>query len=169
MKFKKDNVSLKEVDHIAHALSTIAHAGDVFVLVGDIGAGKTTLISSIAHDLGIDEAVTSPTFAIVAEYKLPVSRNGIERVVHVDTYRLTHVNELYDLGFETIFDDHSITFIEWGERIEDYIDKNHIRIVITEDTPESRSYECELTGIFPKTRVGSITRQLITHDWIQCD
>lgn len=153
--FSKSNVKLIDLDSVAQDLSQLLKGGDVVLFVADMGSGKTTLISRIAKVLGVNETVTSPTFAIVETYDChtesarkgtaPVnalsrtSEESIRKLIHIDTYRLTHVNELYDLGFETIFNDEALTLVEWGERIEEFIDKDHYVLTIEEVDDETRN------------------------------
>jgi tRNA threonylcarbamoyladenosine biosynthesis protein TsaE len=83
--------------------------GDVVVLAGDLGAGKTTFVQGVATALGVEEPVTSPTFTIVHEYE------GRLPLVHVDVYRLDRLAELYDLGLEDIGNGAGVMLIEWGD------------------------------------------------------
>lgn len=141
MEKRIDNISLEQLPKVAQEIVDTCNAGDVFVIVGELGTGKTTLVSEIAEQLRSTVQATSPTFAIISEYPLKYPVKGIEKIIHIDTYRLNHVNELYDLGLETLFDKNSVTFIEWGERIEEFIDHDHYKISIKEVLPDVRSYE----------------------------
>jgi tRNA threonylcarbamoyladenosine biosynthesis protein TsaE len=85
--------------------------GDVVVLSGDLGSGKTTIAQGIAAALGVTEPVVSPTFAIVREYE------GRVPVAHVDVYRLDRLQELHDLGLEEIFDGTRVVLVEWGDLV----------------------------------------------------
>jgi tRNA threonylcarbamoyladenosine biosynthesis protein TsaE len=96
---------------VGAAIATCLETGDVVVLSGDLGSGKTTLAQGIAAALGITEPVVSPTFAIVREYE------GRVPVAHVDVYRLDRVQELHDLGLEEIFDGSRVVLVEWGDLV----------------------------------------------------
>ena len=103
--------SADETRAVAAALAAHLEAGDVVVLVGDLGAGKTTFAQGIARGLGVEGPVTSPTFTLVQQYagRLPVA--------HVDVYRLDRIQELHDLGFEELIDGPGVTIIEWGDTV----------------------------------------------------
>ena len=93
------------------ALAADLEAGDVVVLIGDLGAGKTTFAQGIARGLGVAGSVTSPTFTLVQQYA------GRWPVADVDVYRLDRIQELHDLGFEELVDGPGVTVIEWGDRV----------------------------------------------------
>lgn len=100
-----------ETRDLGEALGRLLRPGDVIVLAGDLGAGKTALAQGIGRGLGVAETVVSPSFVIVREYE------GRIPLVHVDVYRLDFVQELHDLGFEEVLDDERVTLIEWGDRV----------------------------------------------------
>jgi tRNA threonylcarbamoyladenosine biosynthesis protein TsaE len=87
---------------------SLLRAGDVVVLSGELGTGKTAFAQGVARGLGVTEPVVSPTFTIVREYvgRLPLA--------HVDVYRLDRLQELHDLGFDELFDE-GVTLVEWGD------------------------------------------------------
>ena len=97
-----------ETESVGAALGELLREGDLVVLGGDLGAGKTTFVKGVARALGVQEPVTSPTFTIVQEYDGPVP------VAHVDIYRLDRVQELHDLGLEELLDD-AVVLVEWGD------------------------------------------------------
>ena len=81
------------------------------MLDGELGTGKTVLAKGIAVALGITEPVVSPTFTVVREYDVPMP------LVHVDVYRLDHLQELHDLGFDDLVGGDAVTVVEWGDRV----------------------------------------------------
>ncbi len=101
--------SADETRALAAAISEHLQPGDVVVLAGDLGAGKTTFAQGLARGLGVDGPVTSPTFTLVQQY------SGRLPVAHVDVYRLERIQELHDLGFEELVDGDGVTIIEWGD------------------------------------------------------
>ena len=119
--------SAEETRSIGAAVVAHLHAGDVVILDGDLGAGKTAFVQGAARALGVTEQVTSPSFVLVRTYDAPVP------VVHVDVYRLTTLQELYDLGFEEVFDPGSITFVEWGDAVADELPSPRVHVEIRGD------------------------------------
>lgn len=112
----------------AVAKEILAFANDirVFLMHGNLGAGKTTLVKAFCKELGVEDNVNSPTFSIVQEYQ------GIgEPVYHFDLYRLKNAAELYDLGFESYIDSGSYCFIEWPEKAEGLLNQPKADIFIT--------------------------------------
>lgn len=102
----------------------------VFAFYGKMGAGKTTFIKAICEALGVEDVVTSPTFAIVNEYKAPAGA-----VYHFDFYRIKNLREAYDIGCEEYFYSGSPCFIEWPELIEELLpdDTVEVRIDVLDD------------------------------------
>lgn len=108
---------------VAATLGELLVAGDLVLLVGDLGAGKTAFAQGLARGLGVEEPVTSPTFTIVAEYQ------GRLPLAHVDVYRLERVQDLYDLGFDELVDE-GVTVVEWGDLIEQVVPGEHLVVRI---------------------------------------
>ena len=100
------------------------NGGDVIVLEGALGAGKTALAKGIAQGLGIDETVTSPTFTLISEYE------GRIRLYHMDVYRLEGAEDFIALGAEELLYGEGACVIEWGEKIAELIPENAIIIKI---------------------------------------
>jgi tRNA threonylcarbamoyladenosine biosynthesis protein TsaE len=121
MKLRTD--SADETRAVAAALGELLAPGDLVLLVGDLGAGKTAFVQGLARGLGVEEPVTSPTFTIVQEYagRLPV--------VHVDVYRLDRLQDLYDLGLEEA-GDRGVTVVEWGDLVEQAVPAEHLVVRI---------------------------------------
>lgn len=111
---------LEETREFGIKLGSLLKSGDIVCLNGDLGAGKTTLTKSIGLGLGVEDYITSPTFALINEY------NGRFPVYHFDVYRLENVEELYDLGFDEYFYGHGVCIVEWAEKIEKLLPKERI-------------------------------------------
>jgi tRNA threonylcarbamoyladenosine biosynthesis protein TsaE len=108
--------------------------GEVIVLTGQLGAGKTTLIQGIALGLGIEEVVASPSYILIAEY------SGRMDLFHMDLYRLNGEQELLNLGIEEYLYGSGVSVIEWGEKILHLLPENHGTIKIEVTGPESRRF-----------------------------
>ena len=98
----------------------------VFAFYGKMGAGKTTFIKAVCEELGVDDTVTSPTFAIVNEYE---AANGCP-IYHFDFYRIKKVSEAYDMGCEEYFYSGHPCFIEWPELIEEVLHEAKVNVTI---------------------------------------
>ena len=108
---------------VAAALGELLLPGDLVLLVGDLGAGKTAFAQGLARGLGVDGPVTSPTFTIVQEY------DGRLPLTHVEVYRLERVQDLHDLGFDELVDD-GVTVVEWGDLVEQAVPPEHLIVRI---------------------------------------
>lgn len=107
----------------------------VFAFYGKMGAGKTTFIKAICECLGINDVITSPTFAIVNEYS---DDNGGLTVYHFDFYRIKKLEEVYDMGYEEYFYSGNPCFIEWPELIEELLPEDAVKVTIEEQQDGSR-------------------------------
>lgn len=101
--------SVAETRALAEAVAACLRPGDVVVLVGGLGTGKTAFAQGLARGLGVEGPVVSPSFMIVREY------DGTVPLTHVDVYRLERFQELFDLGWEEVLDPARVTAIEWGD------------------------------------------------------
>ena len=106
------------------ALAAVARPGDLIVLAGPLGAGKTVLVQGIGAALGVGVPVTSPTFVIAR-----VHRDGRLPLVHVDAYRLSSVDEVDDLDLDASLDE-SLTVVEWGEGLVEGLADAYLRVEI---------------------------------------
>jgi tRNA threonylcarbamoyladenosine biosynthesis protein TsaE len=138
MNFPCERISHSEEETrlIAEEFLSELKPGDVVVLNGDLGTGKTFFIKKITEALGITKA-NSPTFAIVNEYD---SEPDI-RIYHFDFYRINKEAELHDIGLEDyLADNEAITFIEWGELFPDVLPHKRYEIKIEESENEQRKF-----------------------------
>jgi len=104
--------SVDETRAVAARLAGDVRPGDLLLLEGDLGAGKTAFVQGLAAALGSPEPVTSPTFTLAHRY-----RGGRLTVHHLDAYRLETIDEAADLGLDELLDDDAVTVIEWGDRL----------------------------------------------------
>ena len=115
---------LEDTKEFGEKLGSLLKPGDIVCLMGDLGAGKTTLTKSIGIGLGVEDYITSPTFTLINEYK------GRLNLYHFDVYRLEGIRDLDDLGFEEYFYSNGVSIIEWGDKIEDLLPEDRINISI---------------------------------------
>ncbi len=102
--------SPEQTQLMGQRLGSLAEPGDVILLTGDLGAGKTTLTQGIAWGLGVDEYAASPSFVLVREH------HGRLPLYHVDLYRLENLAEIDDLGLDEYFYGRGVSVVEWAER-----------------------------------------------------
>ncbi len=108
-----ETTAAEETRALGERIAAVLRPGDVVLLHGDLGAGKTTMVQGIGRALGVREQAQSPTFSLVVDTPLP----GGAVLRHIDLYRLDDPDELDTLGFEELTeDDRAITLIEWPER-----------------------------------------------------
>jgi tRNA threonylcarbamoyladenosine biosynthesis protein TsaE len=130
--------SLSDLSRVAEAVVEALEGRTVVLLRGGMGAGKTTLVSRIAALLGAEDAVTSPTFALVNQYE------GTEqRIYHFDFYRIDNIEEVFDLGYEEYFYSGDLCLVEWPEKIEPLIPDDAMVVRITAGDGEERIFEIE--------------------------
>jgi tRNA threonylcarbamoyladenosine biosynthesis protein TsaE len=115
-----------ELERVSHCLIEAAEDFKVIVFRGDLGAGKTTLIKNMCKLLGVKDAIRSPTFSIVNEYKSADN----EGIFHFDFYRLNKEEEAYDIGAEEYFYSGKLCLIEWPSKIENLLPKKRIEVHI---------------------------------------
>lgn len=128
--------SLKTIGATAREFLSRLGESRVVAFYGSMGAGKTTFIKALCEALGVEDVITSPTFAIVNEYAAPVGP-----VYHFDFYRIHKIEEVYDMGYEEYFDSGSLCLIEWPELIEDLLPAETLRVTITEQPDGSREID----------------------------
>ena len=125
-------ILIKDVSEIAEAAKKfVAAMGDrkVFAFYGKMGAGKTTFIKAVCEELGVQDVINSPTFAIVNEY---VDGEG-EPIYHFDFYRIKNQQEALDIGYEDYVYSGNVCFMEWPELIENLLPEDAVKVIIEEE------------------------------------
>ena len=117
-----ENLGEEKTREIGTKLGELLFPGAVICLIGDLGAGKTTMTQSLAKSLGVDDYITSPTFTIVNEYE------GRMPLYHFDVYRIGCSEEMYDIGFDEYIDSDGVCIIEWANIIEDILPDEYLKI-----------------------------------------
>ena len=131
-----EGVSLREAARqFITANGLMENKGLVIAFYGKMGAGKTTFIKALCEELGVEDVITSPTFAIVNEYSLPSQ----EALYHFDFYRIKKLEEVYDMGYEDYFYSGNLCLIEWPELIEELLPENALRVTIEEQPDGTRT------------------------------
>jgi tRNA threonylcarbamoyladenosine biosynthesis protein TsaE len=124
--FSEKAEHIKDLNKIAKRLISEFPGERVFAFYGKMGAGKTTFIQSVCKALGSEDTVTSPTFALINEYKT----GDRQSVFHFDFYRIKNMEEAFDLGYEDYLYSGSYCLIEWPELIEPLLPENIIKVKI---------------------------------------
>ena len=104
--------AVDETQRLGAALAELTRPGDVLLLAGELGAGKTALVQGFGRGLGITEAITSPTFMLARQHD-----GGRLVLHHLDVYRLEQMQEVFDIGLPEVLDEGGVTVIEWGDAI----------------------------------------------------
>ena len=132
--------SLEEIDEVAHRFLDEIAGHSLVAFYAPMGAGKTTFTTAVCRALGVEEdAVSSPTFSIVNEYK---TGSG-EPMYHFDFYRLDNIAEALDIGFYDYVDSGCLCMMEWPENIEDIIPGETLKVSIKVNPDESRTLSWE--------------------------
>ena len=130
-------IKINDLNNIREtAREFIANMGDhkVFAFYGKMGAGKTTFIKAICEELGVEDIITSPTFAIINEYT-----GQDQTIYHFDFYRIKKLEEVYDMGYEEYFYSGALCFIEWPELIEEVLPEDTVKVTIKEEVDGTRA------------------------------
>ncbi len=134
-------LTIRSLDTIREtAREFVANMGQasVFAFYGKMGAGKTTFVKAICEELGVEDVITSPTFAIVNEYQ---STKMGGPIYHFDFYRIKKLDEVYDMGYEDYFYSGAPCFLEWPELIEEILPNDAVKVTITEQEDGTRIVE----------------------------
>ena len=130
---------LENIREAARAFIRTIGERRVFAFYGSMGAGKTTFIKAVCEELGVEDVITSPTFAIVNEYTITQHPSPITQVFHFDFYRIKKLEEVYDMGYEDYFYSGALCFIEWPELIEEVLPEDAVKVSIKENSDGTRT------------------------------
>ncbi|MBQ9067942.1 MAG: tRNA (adenosine(37)-N6)-threonylcarbamoyltransferase complex ATPase subunit type 1 TsaE [Eggerthellaceae bacterium] len=149
--------TVEETQQLAATLVSLLCAGDVVVLNGDLGAGKTHFVQGAARALGVEQPVTSPTFNILQVY--PILPHGKEAgcvapgesapsaINHFDLYRLDEPGELDDIGYWEVLENGGVSFVEWGDKFPDEMPDDYLELQFTADTAGVRTIAARAHGL----------------------
>lgn len=127
--------SLEDINSVAAEFIKLVGDKRIFAMHGAMGVGKTTFVKAICEELGVQDTINSPTFAIVNEYH--TAKENI--IYHFDFYRIDDVQEAYDFGYEDYFYSDAICFIEWPEKIDSILPNDTVEVHFNEEADGSRS------------------------------
>lgn len=141
--------TVSDTENFGRRLGAMLRAGDLVVLTGPLGAGKTALVRGIGAGLGVRGDITSPTFVIARVHKPDPARGGRVALVHADAYRLGSAidprAEIDDLDLDASVDD-SVTVVEWGEGVVEQLSDAHLQVRIDRRDDDSRVVRLEPHG-----------------------
>ncbi len=131
-----------ETRALAAVIAGHVGAGDLILLCGDLGVGKTAFAQGFGAAIGVEQPITSPTFTLANRYEGRIVLN------HLDVYRLEHMAEVLDLDLPELIDDHAVTLIEWGDVIASELSNDYlvVRLAFVDGQPESRSIDLSPSG-----------------------
>ena len=117
--------SVDETRALAAELAGVVLKGDLILLSGDLGAGKTAFVQGLGQGLGVTEPITSPTFTLEQRY------DSDPMLHHLDVYRLEHLNEVLDLGLSELLDSGGVVVVEWGDAILSVVPNDHLKVQLS--------------------------------------
>ena len=132
--------TVADTHEFGRRLAGVLRAGDLLILDGPLGAGKTVLAQGIGAGLGVRGAVTSPTFVIARVHQPDPQRGGALPLVHVDAYRLNDIDEVDDLDLDTSLQD-AVTIVEWGEGKVEQLSDAHLTVRLRRRDDDTRAAE----------------------------
>jgi tRNA threonylcarbamoyladenosine biosynthesis protein TsaE len=147
--------SADETIDAGEAFASVLRAGDIVLLSGTLGAGKTTFVKGVAKGLGVRERVTSPTFTMVREHQC-FNDLGIEKLQHADVYRVESLDEVLDLALGELVEDASVALVEWGELAASVFGREVMTIAFSVVDEESRILTVE--GELAEARIAQLER-----------
>jgi tRNA threonylcarbamoyladenosine biosynthesis protein TsaE len=118
---------------LAARLATVCRSGDVVLLVGGLGAGKTTFAQGFARGLGVTGPVTSPTFTLVRQY--PCRGSSVATLLHADVYRLNSLAEVAELGIAELLEDDAVALVEWGDAAAPVLGDSALTVTLELESP----------------------------------
>lgn len=138
-------VRLEELSHFAETFWQYVNGAQVFAFYGEMGAGKTTIITALCNQKGVHGPISSPTFSIINEYIY--EENGNEKsIYHIDLYRLKDVEEVVQAGIEDCINSGHICLVEWPEKAPELFDENTVYIYIDLINSTTRRVKIEVAA-----------------------
>ncbi|MGH9067003.1 MAG: tRNA (adenosine(37)-N6)-threonylcarbamoyltransferase complex ATPase subunit type 1 TsaE, partial [Acidimicrobiales bacterium] len=132
--------SAEDTRELAAAIAALVEPGDVVLLVGDLGAGKTTFAQGFGAGLGVSEPITSPTFVLVRSYR------GRLDLLHADVYRLDRLQEVVDLGLPELLDEGGVALVEWGDMAAPALAPDFLEVHLHQEGEDERTIDLRPVG-----------------------
>ncbi|MEI0490956.1 tRNA (adenosine(37)-N6)-threonylcarbamoyltransferase complex ATPase subunit type 1 TsaE [Brachyspira intermedia] len=140
---EEKNINLEDIEKVAEFFKGILKDGDIVIMEGNLGFGKTTFVRILSRLMESEDIVSSPSFTLINEYDIIL--NGEESILrHVDLYRLEKEEELDDIGFKDKIRENGITMIEWGNKFKDYFEAPYYLFEIEMYEENNRLYRISL-------------------------
>ena len=147
--------SVDDTRALAAEIASLSAPGDLIVLAGDLGTGKTAFAQGFARGLGVEEPVTSPAFILVRTYE------GRLPLVHLDVYRLETMQEMVDLGIAELLDDGGVTLVEWGDAVTPALPADFLEVRLEAPSgPDDRLLTIRSVGPGGPPRAGALRRAM---------
>lgn len=134
--------NLSGLPEVARSILKVGSGQRVFAFYAEMGAGKTTLIQAMLHEMGISETHGSPTYSLVNSYH----SDKIGEVFHFDVYRLNSIEEAMDAGIEEMFHSGATCLIEWAEKVESLLPESYLRVEIAVNEQNEREVSVKIVG-----------------------
>lgn len=136
MEKESNSYSLETLPILVEQLLLMLKETKVLELHGEMGAGKTTLVIELLKKLGVKDPEGSPTYSLINEY--PIA-NGL-KIYHIDAFRINSAEEAYELGLDELFEENAYFFVEWAEKIINFLPERSIILTITTNASLTRTY-----------------------------
>lgn len=154
--------SVDETKALAAALAELARPGDLILLAGELGAGKTAFAQGFGKALGVVEPITSPTFTLASQYEGRLELN------HLDVYRLEQLTEVLDIGLPEMLDEGGVTLVEWGDAIIPALPADYLLVRLTYgDADDDRILDVDSIG--PRWSARGRALSLALRQWLVAD
>lgn len=138
------SLSPEETQDLGKVLGALTESGDIILLTGDLGAGKTQFTKGVAQALGVAKPITSPTFNLILEYQ--DEKTGRILLRHFDLYRLDKAEELDDIDYFGLLEDDTISVVEWGDKFSEALPLDYLLIDFEFIDDNTRAIRFEATG-----------------------
>ena len=155
MKISRRTTSVEDTQAAGEQLASFLRAGDILLLSGTLGAGKTAFTQGVARGLGVKERVTSPTFTLVRQHECSAA-NGIALLHHADVYRTNSLDEIEDLSLHELVETGGVAVIEWGEMAAPVLGRFAWRLSIDVVSDDEREIHIESESV--GDRIADVTK-----------